>query len=229
MSILRRNFSPLRIYLPVRGAPSSDPPTPDVDVVLVQGFLTTPAALDPVRRRLEAMGLSSAVAPLGGLRGQYQTGRTTHCATRLANWLEARDPARPAPWIVAHSMGGIIARQAVQQLSMPAAGVVTLGTPHRGTPTALLGLLLGPVTRAPLDLLPLNRRIRRLNRMPWPDEVPLISISGGADLLTPSPFSRLPLSGPRIRTRHYRGMGHTELLGADEVHAELIAALRRGG
>ena len=62
---------------------------------------------------------------------------------------------------------------------------------------------------------------------PWPDEVPLLSITGGADLLTPRPFGKLPLSGPRIETRHHRGLGHTELLEADAVLADLAAAVGR--
>lgn len=229
MSLIRRNFSPLSIYRPVRRALDVPEVGPDVDVVMLQGFLTTPAALDPVGQRLRGAGLSTAVAPLGGLRGQYQTHRVARCAQALVDWLAARDVGRPPPWIVAHSMGGIIARHAVQHLELPIAGLVTLGTPHRGTPTAWIGLLLGPLTRAPLDLMPLNRRIRRLNRLPWPEEVPLISISGGADLLCPPPFGRLPLAGPRIRTCHHRRIGHTELLTAETVQTELLAAVRRGG
>lgn len=229
MSLIRRNFSPLSIYRPAKGALDRPEAGPDVDVVLLQGFLTTPAALDPVRQRFEAGGLSTAVAPLGGLRGQYQTHRVARCAERLVAWLEDRDPSRPPPWVVGHSMGGIIARHAIQQLGLPVAGLATLGSPHRGTPSAWLGLLLGPVSRAPLDLMPLNRRIRQLNRMPWPDDVPLVSISGGADLLCPPPFGRLPLTGARVRTCHHRKMGHTELLDAEVVHAELLAAVRRGG
>ncbi len=225
MKLIRGNFSPLRIYMPVRGGLTGPPPSPDADVILLQGFLTTPAALDPVRRRLTAAGLSSAVAPLGGLRGQYQTGRVVGCARRLAEWLAGRDPQRPPPWIVAHSMGGIIARHAVQAIGVDSAGVITMGTPHRGTPTAWIGLLLGPLSRAPLDLMPLAGTIRRLNRLPWPDAVPLLSITGGADLLTPRPFGRLPLRGPRIETRHHRGLGHTELLQADAVLADLAGAL----
>lgn len=227
MKLIRGNFSPLRIYMPVRDGLAGAPASPDADVVLLQGFLTTPAALDPVRRRLTAAGLSSAVAPLGGLRGQYQTGRVRGCAERLVDWLAERDPQRPPPWIVAHSMGGIIARHAVQALGVNSAGVVTMGTPHRGTPTAWLGLLLGPLSRAPLDLMPLARTVRRLNRLPWPDEVPLLSITGGADLLTPRPFGKLPLRGPQIETRHHRGLGHTELLEADAVLADVAAALDR--
>ncbi len=221
MSLLRRNFSPLRIYLP---APV-DAADPACDVVLVQGFLTTPAALDPLRRRLEGHGLSCAVPPLGGLRGGYQTHRVARCAATLAEWLAARPAGLPPPWIVGHSMGGIIARHAIQHLALPAAGLITLGSPHRGTPSAWLGLLLGPLTRAPLDLIPWNRRIRRLNRLPWPEALPLLSISGGADLLCPPPFGRLPFDGPRVRARHLRRLGHTEMLGSDAVHAELLEAL----
>lgn len=221
MSLLRRNFSPLNIYRP---APP-DAADPDCDVVLVQGFLTTPAAVRPLRQRLEEHGLTCAIPPLGGLRGGYQTNRVARSAEALTGWLADRPAHRPPPWIVGHSMGGIIARHAIQHLDLAAAGLVTLGSPHHGTPTAWLGMLLGPVTRAPFDLMPLNRRIRRLNRQPWPEHVPLLSISGGADLLCPPPFGRLPVSGPRVRSRHLRRVGHTELLASDTVLTELIATL----
>lgn len=221
MSLIRRNFAPVRIYLPA--PPAADDPA--CDVALIQGFFTTPAALDPLRDRLEAAGLSCGTPALGGLRGQYQTARLRASGEALARWLAARPADRPPPWIVAHSLGGLIARDAVQRHGARIAGLITLGTPHRGTPSAIAGLLLGPLTRTPLDLLPWLGAPRHLNRMPWPEALPLLSISGGADLLCPPPFGRLPLAGPAIRARHHRRMGHTELLRAPDVLDEITALL----
>lgn len=223
--LLRQNFSPVRIYLPHRRRVMH----PDPDVVLIQGFFTSPNALDPLVDQLDAAGRTCSVPRLGGVRGIWQTDRVAAAAGALVTYIR-RLPARPR-WLIGHSMGGMIARFALQHLSLGGVrGLVTLGTPHLGTPTAWLGLALTPITRAPLDLMPLSRTIRRLNRAPWPDGVRLLSISGGVDMLCPPPFGRLPrrLDLPG-RLMHLSEVGHTELIEDPRVWRAMQQTLGLAG
>lgn len=71
-------------------------------------------------------------------------------AAELAKALEALDAERVN--IIAHSMGGLDARYAASRLSASRriASIVTVGTPHRGTPLADLGAglwLVAPATK----------------------------------------------------------------------------------
>jgi pimeloyl-ACP methyl ester carboxylesterase len=86
--------------------------------------------------------------------------------------------------LVAHSMGGLVCRQALLEPAF-AAGVrrlVTLGTPHRGTVVARFA-----ATRHTLALRPDSPLIQRLNvQIPWPGPPalpPLICHWSDADML----------------------------------------------
>jgi pimeloyl-ACP methyl ester carboxylesterase len=71
--------------------------------------------------------------------------------------------------IIAHSMGGLIARYWVAQGNWdPCRAIVTLGTPHRGAPKALEYLVNGPSR-----LVPRRRRLRDLLR-DWPSMYELV-------------------------------------------------------
>lgn len=93
-----------------------------------------------VRERLEAKGIevfTPEVAPVAGIRTR---------AKQLARYLEALD--RPRVDLIAHSMGGLDARYGITHLGLHerVASLVTLGTPHHGTPLANLSLP-GPIRR----------------------------------------------------------------------------------
>ena len=81
--------------------------------------------------------------------------------------------------IVAHSMGGLIARSYVQQLGgeRRVDRLITLGTPHRGTHAA--NFIPAALVR---QLLPDSRFINRLNALP-PPPTRTTSIVAGRDLL----------------------------------------------
>jgi alpha-tubulin suppressor-like RCC1 family protein/pimeloyl-ACP methyl ester carboxylesterase len=93
----------------------------------------------PVFEALTAAGLRGRV---NYWRYTYPTFNSIDAAARdLAAELETRFPRRTDVVIVAHSMGGLVARAAVE---LHGAGdrvhrVITLGTPHRGTPLAVAG------------------------------------------------------------------------------------------
>ena len=96
--------------------------------------------------------------------------------------------------IVAHSMGGLISRLALEHAETAAriGTLVTLGTPHEGTQAARLA-----VTSRVLDLRPDSEVVRRLARqLPWQREqgLPrLVALWSPADmLLMPPDSARVP-------------------------------------
>ena len=88
-------------------------------------------------------------------------------ATRLAEYV--RDLDAPRVNIVAHSMGGLDARYAIARLGIArrVAAVITIGTPHRGTPVA-------DVTSSIGDKLGMRRLLRALG----------LSVDGVGDVTT---------------------------------------------
>jgi triacylglycerol lipase len=105
-----------------------------------------------VAQHLESLGAEvhcARVPPLASIQVRAQ---------RLAEMVRALDAPRVN--LVAHSMGGLDARYAISRLGLAdrVASLVTIGTPHRGTPVADLGaemvrrLRLGPALGALLDV-----------------------------------------------------------------------------
>jgi len=211
-------------FYPSRQRTLADAP----DVVLVNGFFTSPRSMDVIVDYLEARGLACAIPNLGSLGGPWQTGRVRHAGRLLADYL-ATLPEGARPWVVGHSIGGMIARYAVQldRAGPRVRGVMTLGSPHRGTPIAMFGLLLGILSRAPMDIIPLSSQIRRLNRARWPNDVPLLSIVSTADLLCPVRFGQAELPGVDcIRNIVLEGLGHTEMVRTDYVLDAIVRLMQ---
>ena len=95
--------------------------------------------------------------------------------------------------------------------------LVLLGTPIRGTWSALLGIATAPLGRASLQLLPGSAFLRQLARQPMPPGPEVIAISGDRDWLAP-PHTTV-LDGVR---RIALATGHTGLL-VDESVAQTVA------
>jgi len=224
MGLFARNIGPLANFYPSRRRTLADAP----DVVLVNGFFTSPRSLDTIVDYLEDRDLACAIPNLGSLGGSWQTGRVAHAGRLLADYL-ASLPAGARPWLVGHSIGGMIARYAVQldRAGPRVKGVMTLGSPHRGTPVALVGVLLGWLSRAPMDIIPLSKQVRRLNAARWPADVPLLSIVSTADLLCPVRFGHAELPGVEgIRNIILEGLGHTEMMRTDYVLDAIVRLMQ---
>ena len=84
-------------------------------------------------------------------------------------------------------MGGLIARTYIQQFGgdRRVKSLITLGTPHHGTPTAILGVGLmggGLLSVSPLQMLPRSRLLKRMHETHFPAHIPLTSIFSRQDL-----------------------------------------------
>lgn len=114
--------------------------------------------------------------------------------------------------IVGHSRGGLIGRRLIESYGAGccAKSLITLGTAHRGTMSAVVGNML-----------------RGVADDAFPDHVPLTSITSSSDWLTPSwqsTVTPITSSHPMVNVR-VQGVGHTELLWSPVVYREVRAAL----
>jgi pimeloyl-ACP methyl ester carboxylesterase len=123
--------------------------------------------------------------------------------------------------IVAHSMGGIIARYFVQMLGGDGMvrHLVTLGTPHLGTEISRYAFL--PHLR---ELAPDSQTIRNLRAQPTPQITQGVSISGNLDLFM---WPRNCVWWEGVRNIHLRGVGHAGLLFSRRVLQILVAHLNQ--
>jgi pimeloyl-ACP methyl ester carboxylesterase len=122
--------------------------------------------------------------------------------------------------LVGHSMGGIIARNYVQNRGGAAnvERIVTLGSPHHGS--KLAPFALSPIGKT---LLPGSEFIRRFNSAAWPQGTPIVSIYTRYDnIVMPAELARMDGAG----SVELDGMGHTALLFHPRSLQAVIEALK---
>lgn len=167
--------------------------------------------------------------------------------------LEAENPGVPID-IVAHSQGGLVARQALTDEVDPGDGrlpkvnsLVTLGTPHRGTPAATASamiahtmpgdvLLTAAHTALPNEIDPAGTSVhqmaehstfmRRLNSKPLPAGVRVTSIGAREDLYVPAGRANLPgANNVVVSAPGRRWEDHDRLPGSPQAHREIALGL----
>ena len=121
--------------------------------------------------------------------------------------------------IIAHSMGGIIARYFIQLMDGDGdvRHLITLGTPHGGTKLSRLSILSNI-----RELSPDSAIIRRLNSGPPPRFTQGLAISGELDVMV-RPRSNAWWKG--VRNVHLSKVGHAGLLFSGRVAKLLISRL----
>jgi triacylglycerol lipase len=122
--------------------------------------------------------------------------------------------------LVAHSMGGLVARFYLQQLggARRVDRLITLGTPHHGSHAA--NFIPSALVR---QLLPAGPFLQHLNSLPPPQGVEVTSIVAGRDLLVQPIESAVCPFGENV---HFDEIGHLELLFRPEVMTEVAYRLR---
>ena len=188
-------------------------------VLLLHGFFQTRNVWEVMEDRLRYDGFGVFSFDLGGIMG-LNTRRPRELSELVAEKIEriCQRTGLKSFHIVGHSKGGLIARDYVQHLggAPRVKSVVTLGTPHHGTPTAAIGVTLmgmGLLSRSPWDLLPNSAYVRRLKEDVFPADVPLVSIHSRHDVVCPWWASVLvPKPGETsVKNRPVQGVGHTAL------------------
>ena len=133
------------------------------------------------------------------------------CAERANSALQRLAEQGPldAVDLVGHSMGGLVATELLKSLDRGrrVRSVITLGTPHRGSPLARLGArVLRGLSGSLEQMLPEAEFLRALHAQPLPRGTALYSVAGTSDLVVPPRYAELPQ-----RT----GCHNLVLLGAD--------------
>jgi pimeloyl-ACP methyl ester carboxylesterase len=140
----------------------------------------------------------------------------------------ARNPGLGPLTIVGHSKGGLVGAYYVKKLGgwRRARAVVTLGTPHHGTPVAYLGLPLAPIASSVRQMLPGSEFLARLHDGPWPAQVRLTSVWSRLDPWAPYPTSLLETHGlPHLANVEVAG-DHRAFLTSKRLYEVLLRELR---
>lgn len=192
---------------------------PAQPVLLLHGILCNRAVWRPLLRRLRAAGLGPVHAiSLEPLLVDIES-HTAKVEREVLTLQRDSKGARVA--IVAHSMGGLIARAALRSLGPGTISqIVTVASPHHGT--AIARLFRSPCA---LQMRPGSSWLQRLNaaqegRLP----VPVTSIYSLEDNLL-VPRRSAALQGATLK--ELRGLGHVGLLSARGSLDCVVAALTR--
>lgn len=200
-------------------------------VLLLQGFWSTRRALEVLEARLRRDGYGVFSLRLGGLFDTFNTRGIDDSAERVRAKVERlrerHDLGRLA--IVGHSLGGLIGRYYVKRLGgdRHVRGLITLGSPHHGTPLAWPGIAtLGLVSNSVWQMRPMSPFIRRLKLGRFPAGVRFTSIHSKDDALCPFPSCMLEIrDGDDLHNVELRGMGHhdflTKRIAYEAIHREL--------
>jgi pimeloyl-ACP methyl ester carboxylesterase len=197
-------------------------PAPDAPPVLViHGYLATRGSLHLLEEHLAKRGhvvMSFRFGPinLGDIRRSAE-----HVAKKVESIVAQTGVAKVD--IVGHSMGGLVGLYYVKRLGggRRVRRLVLLGTPARGTWSALFGLVTAPLGLASLQLLPGSPFLRDLAETPMPPGVDVVSIGALRDWL--APVSTTVFEGVRHLSLP---TGHSGLLVDVEV-ADRVAELLR--
>jgi pimeloyl-ACP methyl ester carboxylesterase len=228
------NVGSLRYYLGDAVGRRDDSSLPGDTVVLIQGFMQTRRVMDTLERRLRSDGFRVVSFHLGGLLNNFNTRGIASLAalinSKIQRLREREDIGKIH--IIGHSKGGLIARYLVQRAGGAdyTTTVITLGTPHHGTPVAALGMGVGLflVSRSIWELFPQSPLIKELNADPFPAGVRLVSVYSSGDIVCPYQRSMLTLrDGADVRNVMTRGLGHMELVEDPYVYGLLLRELQQ--
>jgi triacylglycerol esterase/lipase EstA (alpha/beta hydrolase family) len=192
-------------------APARDP------VVLLHGVLCNAGVWRSLKKRLKRAGIGPVYAPSYGPPLASIDLFADQVAAEIDRVLAITGASQVS--IVAHSMGGIVARAYVRKHGgAKVRRVITIGTPHQGSVHAWLfpGTSLG-------QLRPGNAW---LTELPAPDDrgPPFVSVWSWHDsMVAPQTSARLEHG----RNVEIVGVGHNALLTDPEVAAKVIAELKR--
>jgi triacylglycerol lipase len=205
-------------------------PPPGSPVLLLQGFLATRRSLHALERRLARDGFQVFSVDLGGLAGRFNTRRIDELAGIVRDEVEriyARRPGMAPLTVIGHSKGGLIAAWWVKRLDghRRVRTLVTLGTPHRGTPLAWAGMLFAWLLPSLAQMRPGSGFMRRLHEGSWPDRVRLLAMYSRRDRVVPHGAAVIEERAAAVRNVEVDA-AHGDFLLQKRVYAALLNELR---
>lgn len=201
-------------------------------VMLIYGFGATRRTLAILEQRLRKDGYPIFSINLGGFFGTFNT----RSIEELANYIDTKVEKmykkhrfRGRLTIVGHSKGGLIGHYYIkkQKGKTRIKKLITLGTPHNGTPWALIAALtpLRWVLKSLKQMSPYSDFIKTLKETPFPKSIKVYSIYSKDDTVCPFPMSVLDES-KNVKNIEVFGVSHSELLIKKTVYYALRHALK---
>ena len=200
-------------------------------VLLIHGWFSYRRTFDVLERRLRRDGYGVFSLDLGGARGSFLGRGLDDLADLVRAKVEriyARYPGLGPLTVVGHSGGGLVAAYYVKKLGgwRRTRAVVTLGTPHRGTPTAWLGLPVALFARSLVQMIPGSPFLSRLQDGPWPAQVRLVSLWSREDGASPFPSCVVDTHGlPHLANVEVAG-DHRAFLVRKRIYEAILRELR---
>ena len=186
-------------------------------VLFVHGVFHNPATFTCIKQRLTWAGWKRfhEINLLHSIKSiPNNAGRISREVDRLR-----RKYRVPHVDIIAHSMGGILARYYIQRLGGDGKvrHLVTLGTPHHGTKLSKYSIF--PYLR---ELAPKSRTMRILHETPLPTKTQMTAISGELDV-----FTRQQEAGTLAGVRQFElsSVGHAGILFSRRATQIILATL----
>jgi pimeloyl-ACP methyl ester carboxylesterase len=214
------------LYIPwERIALRADPvavPTDRMPIVLVHGYFANRGYFTPLVKRLEAIGAGPVFVP--NLRAWFAP--IAVCEEELDREIAriCAGTAQPRVALVAHSMGGLVARSCLARRGGERVAVlVTIASPHHGTALARMGV--GANAR---EMEEGSRFIAALEASEAASgrHVPSVSIYSPHDnMVAPQATSRLPWA----RNVALPGLGHIAICGSKRLFDALVPELAAAG
>ena len=205
-----------------RGAGFGDLSPDSPPVLIIHGFLGTRGSMYMLERRLVDDGFVVVSFNLGTLNVR-DIRRSAFLIHRKIERILAQTPSQRID-IIGHSMGGLIGLYYVKKLGGHARvrKLIMMGTPIRGTWTALMGVMtLGLWSTSSWQLLPRSRFLDELAQGPLPPGVEVHTIAAARDWVVPLPTTRL--TGASATTVP---LGHSSLVVSEEVYRRVVNTLR---
>ncbi len=204
-------------------------------VLLLHGFFQSRNIWDVMEDRLRQDGFRVMSFQTGGLWSRFDSHPIDSLAKKVAEKVERLRERHNfgRVHVVCHSRGGLVARQwvAAHGGEKRVRSVVTLGTPHHGTPTALLAfplVLVGVHPRTLRELLPWSSLLSALRHDSFPKHIPMTSIWSAEDVICPW-WCALLRPGPgdtHLSNVELKGVGHSELVWHGRAYAAVLERLR---
>ncbi|GGX52399.1 lipase family alpha/beta hydrolase [Saccharospirillum salsuginis] len=213
---LSQLYSALQVFPRHRAV--TEPVTGDIPpLLLVHGYACNEGFWRPLLRSLEAQGNR----PLETLNLEPVFGDLDSHVEQLNTAIEAlclRSQARTIT-ILAHSMGGLVARRYLQRYGANRVDrLILLGTPHHGTGLAYWGL-----GRNARQMEPDSPWLQTLNRVPTP--VPIFNLYSRCDTIVSPRQSALLPPAPNHHNIPVGAVGHLEMAFNRQVRAHIQAVL----
>jgi triacylglycerol lipase len=195
-------------------------------VLLLYGFMSTRRVFEVLEHRLRRDQFCVWSVNLGGLLDVFNTRSIDELAEQVGDKVERlyqRFPHMGPLSIIGHSKGGLIGLYYLKRLGgdRRVKSLITMGTPHNGSPSAYLGLATyGLLSRSIWQMTPMSPFIRRLKLGAMPNAVRMVSIYSRDDRVNPFPSCILenPLDQRNLKNIEITDVGHREFVTSRTVY-----------